>query len=728
MVWIKGGITLDNLLLQLLLVAPIVSAGVLALCYRANLLVFRRIALIGAGVPLLLLLAFVYQAAQHGSLVDFYVTYESRVSIFSFSYGMDSVSLWSSLISSLVLLAALMAAVYIKKRHKPFYLLLLLVQAVLLHIYASRDGLLLCAAILLLAFLFLLLIGIWGEEGAVRTARRLFYWQLAGVFFISMSCILLLSINMSYLQSSHVQLGQLPPHDLQLYITNAAEQDQRVLAFIMLLLGLTCFIPVIGLHRPFLAVYRHSHYVVSMLYSTTMGSLGIYVFYQLGLAYFTDLIYAIREPIIWIMGIQLLIAGISLWRQHELKGWLAYSVWGQYSFFIVLLLSKSELGLTMLWLQVLSFQLLAALLCILLAALHERTQESRLDKLNGSFKKMPYATGLFTVAVLGWIGLPGLSHFLGSYHTLLFSFSINRWITVLIVLGLISIVAYNLRLLIQMQHGQADLRITNVADLRFIEAIPAILLLTMVVVLGCYPIIAVDVMGTELHQLHRFWEHIGSVATMDSVNYLAIFDMNSEVWNLPVIACVVMSLAIWLVNHRQTSVYRMLMWQAVYHTLTLVVVVSSTEALAAELPLQRTVFIAIWYGLMLLGSYSMFKAVLDPLHKNINALTGLYHRKPRQAIMLLLFMLALMSAPLSAGFSYQLSMIELWSFEGQYVLILLWLVAHALMATIPLEYIIQMYMTKETMHEASASKHAPKAWVYIGCSCLALLLALTLWM
>src|SRR5690606_31671268 len=100
------------------------------------------------------------EAVQRGSLADFYISASTRVSIFRFSYGMDSVSLWLCFITSIVMLAVSLCAIYIKKRHKLFYVLSLLVEALLLHIYLSRDGLLLCAALLLLAFLFLLLIGI----------------------------------------------------------------------------------------------------------------------------------------------------------------------------------------------------------------------------------------------------------------------------------------------------------------------------------------------------------------------------------------------------------------------------------------------------------------------------------------------------------------------------------------------------------------------------------------
>src|SRR5690606_3301778 len=389
----------------------------------------------------------------------------TKVSIISLSYGMDSVSLWLSFFTSVVMLAVCIAAVHIKKRHKQFYVLVLLVEAVMLHIYSIRDGLLLCAALLLLAFLFLLLIGIWGDEHSERTARRFFYWQLAGIFFISMSCILLLGSSDQYFQLSNVQLGELP---LASTLTETADHDQRILAFFMLLVGLVCYIPIIGMHRPFLSVYRHSHLVVSVIYSLAIGSIGIYISYRIGLVYFADMMLWISKPVIWIMGFQWLLASVSLWRQHNVKSWLAYIVWGQYSILVMLLLSSSEIGLTMMWLQMLSFQLIIALISVLLTSLYERTSSLQLEQWNGALKGSPYLTGMFTAALCGLMGIPGLSHFLGTYHAILLSFPISRWITVAGVLGMMSFVAYNVRFLFRLQQGQADARMKDIADLRFI--------------------------------------------------------------------------------------------------------------------------------------------------------------------------------------------------------------------------------------------------------------------
>jgi NADH:ubiquinone oxidoreductase subunit 2 (subunit N) len=263
------------------------------------------------------------------------------------------------------------------------------------------------------------------------------------------------------------------------------------------------------------------------------------------------------------------------------------------------------------------------------------------------------------------------------------------------MLGVLSSVAFAVRMMFSVQQGQTEIRHNVMNELRFIEAFPAILLLTFVIVLGCYPIIFVDLMELEFHNLYAFWGQIETKLTDSGYNFMDILALDSVVWQLPVVLSVIMSLVIWLVNHKQQNLYRMLVWQAVYYVLTLIVVISSAHALSVTLDMQRIVLIAIGYLIMFIGYYSTIRTVGSKTDATLYEIQGLYYRQPVQAFVLLLFNLALMSAPLTVGFTFQLSMIELWSAESQYGLIMLWLVARALMATIPLEVMIQMYMNSE---------------------------------
>lgn len=688
--WSKGAIILDKLLLLLLLVIPLLAVVGLALFNTVNLKIYRRLALVGVSLPLLPLLYLIYEAV-HGNLALYHFQVNSKVNIFSFSYSIDSVSLWLTTITTIVLLVALLLAVYIKKRQKQFYASVLLVQCIMFHIYLGRDALLLCASMLLLLFIMTFLLGVWGEHEGARTARRFAYRQLAGIFCITMSCILLLSISNDYLQSSTVILGDQRLLGLEQYLLSD-DGLQRQLAFVMLLLGLLCLFPIIGLHRLFLDIHRNSHLLVTIIYSTTIGTLSIYIGYRLGLTYFADMLQAVSEPIIWLMTIQWLFSCISLWHQKDIRGWLAYSIWGQGTLLVMLLLANSELGLTMLWLHMISFQLIVGLLGGLFAAISERTKDLSFQGLRGHLKHMPFLSGLLIVAFLAWLGLPGLSHFLGTYHAILFSFPISRWITACIVLGVISSIAFVVRMLFHVQHNETEQRYKAINELRFIEAFPVILLLTFIIVLGCYPVIVVDVMEGQFQQLYTFWGELQIQSSFEFSKLVGLFAFSSKVWELPVILSVMMSLAIWLVNHKQTNLFRMLIWQAAYHLLTLIVVISSAQALNAAIDMQRIILIGCWYVIVFIGYYSAIRAGMNKEDATLSGIQGLYYRQPRHAFVLLVFNLFLMSAPLTAGFTFQLTMLQLWNTEGQYGLILLWLVGHVLMATIPLEAIIQMYM------------------------------------
>src|SRR5690606_4593231 len=143
--------------------------------------------------------------------------------------------------------------------------------------------------------------------------------------------ILLLSIGSEHMQSATIVLGDQMLPNLEQYIQADDRGQERFLAFIMLLIGLMLIIPMFGLHRSFLNIIRNSPIVIAIIYSTMIGSIAIYIGYRLGIAYFADFFYSISKPAMWVLALQWLFTCISLWRQKDAKGWLAYSIWGQYS-------------------------------------------------------------------------------------------------------------------------------------------------------------------------------------------------------------------------------------------------------------------------------------------------------------------------------------------------------------------------------------------------------------
>ena len=51
--------------------------------------------------------------------------------------------------------------------------------------------------------------------------------------------------------------------------------------------------------------------------------------------------------------------------------------------------------------------------------------------------------------------------------------------------------------------------------MRFTEAIPIIVLLSIMILIGCYPIVVADMLDIELHAVYQMWNNIGVAAIWD---------------------------------------------------------------------------------------------------------------------------------------------------------------------------------------------------------------------
>jgi NADH-quinone oxidoreductase subunit M len=105
---------------------------------------------------------------------------------------------------------------------------------------------------------------------------------------------------------------------------------------------------------------------------------------------------------------------------------------------------------------------------------------------------MPFMSGVLLTAGLASLGLPGLSGFIGEFLSLLGLFESMRWLTAAAVLGVILTAVYVLRSVLKITFGSQPEKYGALKDARLIEAVPMIVLLAFILLLGCYPSVLTD--------------------------------------------------------------------------------------------------------------------------------------------------------------------------------------------------------------------------------------------
>ena len=140
--------------------------------------------------------------------------------------------------------------------------------------------------------------------------------------------------------------------------------------------------------------------------------------------------------------------------QRDLKRLLAYSSLAQIGFIVLGTFALNSQGLTGGVLQMVNHGLIIATLFILVGWIYERRETWQISSLRGLQAPAPVMAGVFTVAMLASIGVPGLNGFVGEFLILLGTFVAHRWWAVAATVGVIIAAIYLLWAYQQVFHGK----------------------------------------------------------------------------------------------------------------------------------------------------------------------------------------------------------------------------------------------------------------------------------
>ncbi|MFF2889941.1 NuoM family protein [Paenibacillus sp. NPDC057967] len=433
---------------------------------------------------------------------------------FSFQYavGLDGLSLPLLLLTSVVTAMAALAAVHVKKRWKSFFSWFLLLEFGMIGAFIARDVFLffIFFEITLVAMYFL--IGIWGYYNRERAANRFLIYNGIGSAILFIALIMLVNTagfhiietasSLQYVYSGSYGDILRNLSDPNAYVNLPAEsagsnpfalsETKQWAIFLLLLIAFGIKLPVFPFHSWMLKVHQEAPPAVVMIHSGILLKIGAYGLIRFGLFLFPD---QAREwaSVLAILGvINLLYGAILAFRQQEFKLVLAYSSISHMGIVLIGLAAFNEIGLQGALFQLISHGLISALLFLIVGSLYERTGTTELSQLGGLARTMPFISGVLLAAGLASLGLPGLSGFVGEFLSLLGLFESMRWVTVIAVIGIILTAVYVLRSVLKITFGPQRDSFAAIRDARFIEALPMVVLLACIVLLGCYPSVLID--------------------------------------------------------------------------------------------------------------------------------------------------------------------------------------------------------------------------------------------
>jgi len=340
------------------------------------------------------------------------------------SLGLDGLSLWLFGLSALLSLTAVLVSwEAVKERPVGFYVLLLVLEAAMLGVFAARDVILFYVFFEFTLVPLFFLIGIWGHEERRRAAVKFFLYTLAGSVLAFLGLLAIVLWHASHTGTVTFDIDTLTAgmaaHPLPM---NAEGGWLQWIVFWALFAGFAIKVPIVPFHTWLPLAHVEAPTGGSVDLAGVLLKIGIYGFLRFSLPMLPD---ASAAAAPWLFGLGvagILYGALVALVQTDLKRLIAYSSVSHMGYCVMGLFALEPVAVEGAALQLVNHGLSSAGLFALVGMLYERFHTRSIANLGGVAAKAPWLTVLFMLFTFSSIGLPGLNGFVGEFMILAGSF------------------------------------------------------------------------------------------------------------------------------------------------------------------------------------------------------------------------------------------------------------------------------------------------------------------
>ena len=211
--------------------------------------------------------------------------------------------------------------------------------------------------------------------------------------------------------------------------------------------------------------------------------------------YFTPLIFVLSV-------IAIIYTSLIALMQDDMKKLIAYSSVAHMGFVTMGIFTFNKQGVEGSIIQMFSHGLISAALFLCVGVLYDRTNSRLIKSYGGIAHILPKYSFLLMIFVLGTLGLPGTSGFVGEFLVLVGTFKVNFLVAVLGSIGVILAAAYILWLYKRVVFGKLEnTQLKNIKDVNLTEASILFVLSAVVIIFGFYPEPLIDTMKVSVENL-----------------------------------------------------------------------------------------------------------------------------------------------------------------------------------------------------------------------------------
>ena len=489
---------------------PLAGAVAVLLLPRGNHNLIRWTSVVFT-VPPLLLGIWLYKAFDPNNPGLQFVEKVPWIPAYNIQYfvGVDGISISMVLLTALLSFLCLFASWGIEKGVKGYYALFLLLDTGMVGVFIALDFFLFYIfwEVMLLPMYFL--IGIWGGPRREYAAIKFFLYTLFG------SVLMLLAILALYFTSE--------PHtfDMTQLIAQSANYSTKPLGvwpfdsqhlrwgfqhivWMALFIGFAIKIPAFPFHTWLPDAHVEAPTAISVILAGVLLKMGTYGILRINYPMLPQATADLSYVFLGALGTWNIIYGaLCAMAQKDFKKLVAYSSVSHMGYVMLGMASFTPQGINGAVLQMFNHGTITGMLFLMVGVIYDRAHHREIEGFGGLAAVMPVYTAISALAIFASMGLPGLSGFISEVLVLLGSWQKHPVLTVLAATGVILTAGYLLWTVQRVYLGMTNEKYKLMPEINARELFTMIPLGIIVIIVGVYPSVVLDLLRASLDQLNQ---------------------------------------------------------------------------------------------------------------------------------------------------------------------------------------------------------------------------------
>ncbi len=478
--------------LSAIILSPLIAVLILLFVKEERVDLIRGIAVVSTSITLILslYLLFAYDTTKGGFQFEERIEWVRSLGI-TYHLGVDGISIAMVVLTAFVIFTGVFVSwVGITHRIKEHYIFLLLLVAGVFGVFTSLDLLFFYLFYELAVIPMYPLIGIWGSANRQYATMKLTLYLSFGAVFA------LLGILSIYFTAGQIT-GKYTFDLLEINKVIFPSRLYQIVVFLPLLFGFGVLTPVAPFHSWSPIGHAAAPSAVSMLHAGVLMKLGAYGIIRIAMWLLPEGAQFWMPVVAILCLINIFYGGLVAMTRKDMKFMIGYSSSSHMGYVLLGMASLNYVSMNGAVLLMFAHGIMTALAFALIGFVYDQAHTRMTYDFSGLAHRMPFIAVAFAVMGFASAGLPGLANFVSELLIFVGSFKVYPLQAVVAVFGIIVTATYMLRAIRNVFFCELMEEWRHLKDATtFVERLPYVVLIAVLLIVGFYPSILVDVINT----------------------------------------------------------------------------------------------------------------------------------------------------------------------------------------------------------------------------------------